>query len=433
MSTPGTLTLLGGLPVRSPTASWPLWPQGTPATLNALQRVAQGGRWTNSGPYQGNPLFERDFARAFAKYCEVPYCVPTDHGTSALVAALEGLDVGAGDEVIVPALTWIATATAVTAVNAVPVVVDVDPDTLGMSAEAARGALTSRTAALLPVHLYCGMADMDALLAVAEKAGIPLLEDCSHVHGARWKGRPAGSLGSLGAFSMQQSKVLTSGEGGAVVTKDPSLAHRVEQLRADGRVWSDALLDHYDMELVLCGEVQGSNYCLSEFHAAVLLAQLADLDAQHARRMENAAVLDALLAEIPGVSALGCSPDVTHRVYYCYVLHISPDHFAHRPIAAVGRAIAAELGIPVFPTYPPLTEVGSYRPRSKRRFHISSDHLAALETHRHSVPVAHHAHAEHLCIPHQFLLGDTLDMHDIANAVEKVSRLASTIPAESGP
>lgn len=148
---------------------------------------------------------------------------------------------GAGDEVIVPGLTWVANASAVVRANAVPVLVDIDPETLCLSVEATRRALSSRTRAVCVVHLYSSMADMDGYRALAAEAGVPLVEDCAQAHGAAWRDARAGTLGTVGVFSMQQTKVLTAGEGGAVITASAELARRLEQLHADGRVFDTHL------------------------------------------------------------------------------------------------------------------------------------------------------------------------------------------------
>ncbi|MEE8586241.1 MAG: DegT/DnrJ/EryC1/StrS family aminotransferase [Acidobacteriota bacterium] len=420
------LAVRGGRPVRR--GGWPQWPIFDAETALALKRAGESGRWTNSGPYVGTPLLERQFARAFAVYCGSAHCVPTDHGSSALTVSLEALGIGAGDEVLVPALTWVATATAVTSVNAIPVIVDIDPSTLCIDVSATSQAITPRTRAIVPVHLYCGMADMDALLRLSAVTGVPIIEDCAHVHGARWRDRPAGSLGAAGAFSMQQTKVLTCGEGGAVVTSNLHLARRMEQLRADSRVYREGPLELYDDELITLGELEGTNHCMSEFHAAVLLAQLQKLDAEHERRSAGASAVDADLQSLPGVTPLGCLEAVSRRVYYAYVFRIDRDQFAGRSSRAVGHALSAELGVPVAPIYPPLTDVVSYNPRSRRRHFISEAHLKALTRPRFPTPCARRAHATHLSIPHQVLLASRTDLADIAVAIERVGRLADRIP-----
>ncbi len=417
-----TLAVKGGIPIRK--GGWPKWPIYDLDTLKALQAVLEGGRWAISSPYNGKPLHEREFANRFAEFCNVKYCIPTDHGSSALAIALEAVDIGPGDEVIVPAVTWVATATAVTNVNAIPIIVDVEPDTLCIDPKCIENAITGRTAAIIPVHLYNGMAEMDEILSISRKYHIPVIEDCAHVHGARWRDRSVGSWGVVGAFSMQQSKVLTCGEGGAVVTDDPGLAHRLEQLRADSRIYTNNPLDTYDMELVTSGSVQGTNFCLSEFQAALLIDQLNRLKEQNQQRQENGAYLDTIIGQIDGLVPLKKYPQLTHRTYYCYVVHCDRKYFADQPITVLCNALQAELNIPFFPVYEPLHRVSSYRAGSKRRNHLSKDHLLKLDTANVVCPVAEKASDEYICFPHWVLLGNKKDMEDIGEAFLKVQRLA---------
>lgn len=293
------LAIGGGSPVWR--EAWPLWPQHDARTSERVIAALGSGRWTVSGGWTGTQPYEQVFARRFAEFVEVPYCVSTDHGSSSLMIALEALGVGAGDEVIVPVLTWVATATAVLNVNAVPVFVDVDPETGCLDPRALSAAVTARTRAVIVVHLHCRMADMDEIGALATQHGLPVIEDCAQAHGARWAGRPAGSLGDVGAFSMQQGKVLTCGEGGAVVTKDAALYDRLQQLRADARRYPAAEPDIGYPYLVEAGEVMGTNHCLAELPAALLLDQLERLPQQLLQRARAAELLDTELAGVAGV------------------------------------------------------------------------------------------------------------------------------------
>ena len=215
---------------RQQTRRWPTWPIFDDETLEAVKGVLQSGRWTLSGPAVDADLRERVFARKWADFVGTRYCVPTNTGTAGLTIALEAMGIGYGDEVLVPGLTWVACATAVANVNAIPVLVDINPDTLAMDPRDAERAITTRTRAIMAVHLYGSMADLDALGSLAQVHGLGLLEDAAHVHGAQWNEKRAGSIGLCGVFSMQQTKVLTAGEGGAVTTNDRQLAERLEQL-----------------------------------------------------------------------------------------------------------------------------------------------------------------------------------------------------------
>jgi dTDP-4-amino-4,6-dideoxygalactose transaminase len=418
------LAVLGGQPVRS--RPWPAWPRATQSTRAALQDVLESGRWTLSGPFDGRECYERRFARAFADFSEVPFCTPTSSGTAALTAALQALGVGRGDEVLVPGLTWVACASAVANLGGIPVLVDVDPDTLAMSHIQARAACSPRTAAILVVHLFCGVADLDAFVALSQETGLPLIEDCAQAHGARWRGRPVGTFGAAGCFSMQQSKLLTSGEGGAVITCDAGLHDRVEQLRCDGRRFSDAP-ERGHLELIEVGSVQGRNLCLSEFQAAVLLDGLTRLAEENETRADRVRYLEETLAGLPGVSTLPRDPRVTTRTYYNYVLRLDPDAFAGATVDAISLALSAELGTPVNPVYVPLNRHRLLCPANIPRGSTADAEIASLDPGRYSLPEAECARRSCVTLTHPVLLADLASMDDIGRAIGKVQRNADDL------
>jgi L-glutamine:2-deoxy-scyllo-inosose/3-amino-2,3-dideoxy-scyllo-inosose aminotransferase len=422
------LAINGGSSVRSDEKKWPKWPQYTASTIAQLTSVLESGRWTISGRWTGVEAKESEFARQWACFNSVPYCVLTPSGTTALTISLEALDIRAGDEVIIPGLTWVATASAVVNVNAVPILVDIDYDTLCLRPEAVEAAITSRTQAILPVHLYSCMADMDALRDIARRHNLAILEDCAQAHGASWRGMSAGSLGDLGAFSMQQNKVLTAGEGGAVITKDPDLYDRLQELRTDGRrVRSPKTLHPGEMQLVDSGHVLGSNYCMSEFHAAILLDQLSRLEAQNRLREANANYLNRALKDI-GIHSLLRLPQMEKQTYYSYVIHSTPEAFADRPASVVCRALEAELGCPVKQPYKPLNDNSLYCPQSKHRYMTNQRHWDELDPRRFSLPDAERAYQQSIVFPHWTLLGSCEDMQDIVEAVAKVRLHAAELP-----
>lgn len=408
------LAVNGGSPIR--TQQWPLWPASGPGALDALNEVLHSGRWAISGPYQGKQSFERRFAAAFADFHGIGHCVPTSSGTASLMVALEACGVGAGHEVIIPGLTWVANASTVAGVNAVPVPVDVDPHTLCLDPAAVERAITPRTAAIVVVHLYSAVADLDALTAIADRHGIPLIEDCAQAHGARYRGRRVGTFGAFGTFSMQHSKVLTSGEGGAVITGDPALSRRAEHLRADGRTYTPDEPAVGEMELAQTAELMGSNRCISEFQAAILLTQLELLDEQNERRRANAALLDE------GLGALGITPQVssagtTERTYYEWAGRIADDEIGRLGVERIAPAVAAELaGAGIYASYPPMNHNRLYRPATRTRF----NGVPGLDLTGYALPVAEDAGQRVVTIHHSALLGDESDMKDIVRAFEKV-------------
>ncbi len=414
------------------TGGWPAWPIHTPDTTAALAAVLSSGRWSVSGAWTGRTTREQEFAVRWAQFNGVPHCVPTANGSSSLLISLEALEVGAGDEVIVPALTWVAPATAVLNVNARPVIVDVDPKTLCLDLEAVKAAITPRTRAIIAVHLYGSMVDMEPLLGLARAHHLAVIEDCAQSHGSRYAGRAAGTMGEIGIFSMHQGKVLTSGEGGAAITSDPRLYRRLEQLRSDGRRYVDRVPKVGEAQLEEVGEIQGSNFCLSEFQAAVLLDGVSRLEAQNIHRAANAKLLDAKLTALGGLTPQGRPSAVQQQTYYHYLVRCDPGAFAGRNSAAIARALTAELGFTVSPPYPALPRHRLYCPQTKRRFKLDDAHWAALDPSRFSTPVASRAHAECVIFHHSVLLAEAAAMDAIAEAFAKLQRSPDQIPEGDG-
>lgn len=228
----------------------------------------------------------RAFEEEFAAYLDVPHAIGVGDGTDALCLALRALGIGTGDEVIVPANTFIATALAVSNAGARPVLVDCEPQFYNLDVAAARAAITPRTKAIIPVHLYGQSADMDAILEVARPRGIRIIEDAAQAHGARYKGRRCGGLGDVGCFSFYPGKNLGAyGDGGAIVTRDAALAERIRHLRNWGQ-----------REKYVHTE-KGCNSRLDTVQAAVLRVKLRRLDAWNARRRQLAARYHELLAD----------------------------------------------------------------------------------------------------------------------------------------
>jgi dTDP-4-amino-4,6-dideoxygalactose transaminase len=412
------LAIDGGPAVRSPEAGWPDWPVPAPGAEHYLSQVLHGGRWAISSPHRGE-LFERRFARQFAAYVGARHCVPIDHGSSALVITLESLGLDYGDPVLVPALTWTATATAVLRAGLLPVLADVDPATGSLDVAALRQDDDVR--AVVAVHWACGMADIPAMTAFAEPRGIDVVEDAAQAHGARWLGRSAGSLGRVGCFSMQHSKVLTSGEGGAVVTDDDSLVGRLEELRADSRRYRDQPRAG-ELDLSETASVMGANFCLSEFAAALLCAQLPLLDEQHAVRNSNYALLGELLAGVPGVRLL--TRRAEQDVLSLYEVPIIFDPLpAGQDNAWVAAAITAEIGMRAYPPRVPLHRSPLLRPWTKPTLAPLAERFTARHRGR-RYPGAEHLARHAVLLHHSAFLGPEDDMRDLAQAVTKVARHA---------
>lgn len=417
------LAILGGPSIRN--KPWPKWPRADPETERNLLDVLHSDRWAISGMFSGRKPYERRFSEAFAKFVDVPYCVPVCNGSASLTVALQALGVGYGDEVIVPGLTWVACAAAVARIGAIPVLVDVEPDTLCISVNAARRALSPRTRAIMIVHLYSAVADIDGFLRLSNETRIPILEDCSHAHGAMWRSQRVGTFGRIGAFSLQESKLLTSGEGGVAITRDPDLYDLMVQLRDDGRVYTDNAPGIGWPDVVEVGDVLGTNFCMSEFHAAISLDRLKHLDHENDIRAQNARCLDNLLVEVDNVFPLGRRPEITRPTYFKYCVRVERDAFGNADIDLIRRALMAELNIYLEPLDDPLNNCVLYNPL--RSPIISKEHRDELNPSRFSLPIATKARQDCLTFPHSLFLDNEDGMEDISAAFMKIKSNCHTL------
>lgn len=425
------LAIRGGESVRKKNwISWPIWDQNT---LNRLESVLSSGRWAISGEWKGNISKCEEFERKFAEFNQASYCVTTTNCSSSLIIALESLGIGPGDEVIVPALTWVATAISVCDVNAVPVIVDIDPETYCMSIEEVKKAITPKTKAIIPVHLYGCMVNMDELMEVAKENNLWVIEDVSHSHGSVWNDKYAGTIGDVGSFSLQQGKVLTSGEGGVFLTNDKKLYEYAIQLRSNSRSYiGEDNLQMNRMQLVENGAIMGTNYCLSEFQAAVLLDQLQKLEEWNRLKEKNATYLNNHLKDIPGIKIMHRHSQISKQSYYRYAIKIDSEYFSGKSVKNICKALEAELNFVIEQPYKPVHKSPLYRPQTKKRYHWSQEHWEALSTEKYHLPVSEKASEnEGAVMHHSILLGDQNDMDDIIMAFEKVSKYSEQIRCEN--
>lgn len=405
----------GGTPIR--TRPWPAWPRLDPETEELTLAALRSGRWAISEMHNGEELYERRFARSFADFHGSKHCVATTSGSSALTIAMEALGPTRGAEVLVPGLTWVACASTVAGAGLVPVLVDIDPETLCMSPEAAEAAITPRTEAIMVVHYGCNTADLDAFVRLSERHGLALLEDCAQAHGAQYRNKPVGTFGRIGTFSMQESKVLTCGEGGACITDEDALAGLMEQYRADGRVYN-AEPEPGDPNLAELGEVQGRNLCLSEISSAVLLGRLAQLDNENDQRIKGAAQLDAAIDELVGLTPIAATPNCTRRTYYRYCVRVDPS-FSPAEVAAMQDELSHELRITCEPLHDPLNDCTLYNPFGSPQKY-EPELLPKLDLSRYELPASQAARDQVISLPHFLLLGDHEDLRDISDAFAKV-------------
>ncbi len=404
------LALLGGTPIRS--RKFSKWPQHTAADRERVAGVVESGHW---GGYPVPSRWAGEFAQRFAEMHNARYGLCLANGTIALVAALQAAGIRFGDEVIVPAYTWDGTATAVLFAGGVPIFADVDPDTYCLSVEATRAAITPRTRAILPVHLAMRFAEMDGLMWLARQHHLKVIEDCAHAHGGAYKGRGAGSIGDLGCFSFQESKLMTAGEGGIVITSD--LAH-FEHLQSQVNCGRASATDQFQQRVL------GNNYRMTELQAALLIGQLDMLPDFAAKRARAAARLSAALASIPGVRPLPAQPAITRDTVYCYVFQYrpgDPSTTTRVPRDLFCAALDAE-GIPCDGRfYEPVyrSDLFYATPENCPQLSIGRDQPVDYSAFR--CPVSEHAaYNEAVWLPQFLLIGEDSDVDDIARGVAKV-------------
>jgi len=308
------LALRGG-PRTVPEGFTKPWPEVTDADRRAVMEVLDPP--AQSGPANPQRIQSEGLAREWAEYMGVKHCIPVNSGTAALHLCVAGLGIQPGDEVIVPAFTFWATAAAVLHHNAIPVFVDVDPCTWCMDPARIEAAVTERTKAVLPVHIHGMPADMDPILAVARKHGLAVIEDVAQAHGARYKGRLCGSMGDVAGYSTQASKVLSSGcQGGLFTTDDDEVHHRAALIQyfgervVPGRERAEQEYNAHGLGWMYRGDM---------FSQAFVRSQIKRLDANNALRVRNCGFLTERLSAIPGVET-PFVPDDCEPVYYNYVV-----------------------------------------------------------------------------------------------------------------
>lgn len=404
---------------------WPRWPQVPPLATSYLDKALNSGRWSVSGFSTGKQTLEQLFAQRFAGWAGSEFCIPTVNCTAALTAALEALEIGPGDEVITPGLTWVAPAVAVLQVGATPILVDVDPETLSISAAAIEASLGPRTRAVIAVHLYCSAADLDAILSFAKRVGIAVIEDCAQSHGTTWANKKLGTFGDVGVFSMHQGKLLTSGEGGAAITNDRLVAERMGELRANGRRYMSPPARPGCFDLMEVGSMLGSNLAMSEFHAALLIAGLEQLDAQNAARSAAATFLDCELAKIPGLRPIGRPAKISAQSYYHYLIRVKEEEFRGRPLGAIAKLLSDDLRCPWQQIYVPMNRHPLYMPLTQKRYATSEVRRKEIDPTRFHLPQAENAYATSLIVPHRVLLADKNMLARIPEAFERIRNLSS--------
>lgn len=362
---------------------------GTPITRNLLETnelkfrpdverknlldAYDSGIWDD---WPGIDSMASRFEKEWANFNHSKFCALLTNGTHTLQVALETLDLGAGDEVIVPGLTWQATASAVCDVNAVPIIVDVDPKTLCIDPQKIEAAITANTRAIIPVHLYHRMADLDRIMQIAKKHNLYIIEDCAHTHGSTWDGKAAGTMGDFGSFSFQRSKLINAGEGGALLMQDADYYWKVVSQRSCGREIKPGI------------KIHSGNYRMTSLQAAILLGQL-EAHRNNAPIIDrNGQALDQAIAAAPGVQPLFRNEKITRQCSYSFIFLYDAEKFDGLNVKLFRKALSAELGIPFDTTYTPLDHSEVYYPHTKRRHQLSESYRTAIDPSRWELPVA---------------------------------------------
>ena len=364
------------------------------------------------------------FERRFAEYHQAKHAVAVANGTVSLRIALMAAGIEAGDEVIVPPYTFLATATAVVEANATPIFADVELETANIDPAAVEAEITPRTRAIIPVHFAGLPVKMDGLLALARRHGLTIIEDAAHAHGAGYCGRRVGAIGHLGSFSFQSTKNLTCGEGGVLLTNDDGLAERCRSIHNCGRISGGAWYEHHCIS---------GNYRLGEFQGAILGAQMDRFEQQAETREENGKYLAERLRQLPGVLPQVRSADCTRHGYHLFWFRLAP------AVLGVGRdvfleALVAE-GIPacagyVLPLYrQPLFANLAFGPFTGYRLaRPNLDYRQVLCPSCETICSSQGAWLEQ-----RLLLGTREDMDDVARAFEKVHRHRDRLSQRPAP
>ncbi len=337
------------------------------------------------------------FEKAFAGFQHCAHGVSCANGTLALEMAMEAAGIGPGDEVIVPAISFVSSATAVSRVGATPVFVDIEEYSFNMDPARAEAAVSPRTKAIMPVHFGGPMADMDRLLALARRRGLAVIEDAAHAHGSEWNGKRAGSFGLAAAFSFQNGKVMTSGEGGILLTNDAGFAERSRSFANQGRRTGESFFHHYTL---------ASNFRITALQAAVLTAQLERLPRQIEQRRHSEELLRSEWSGLDGLTLQAVPPQAAAHSHYLFLGRIDAPRFgATRD--EFHRALTAQ-GIPCTPFYPhtlyrnPLYQQGGCRVEP--------------------CPVAEACIHDAFWLPHRVLMADEATVREIAQVIRSLHR-----------
>lgn len=398
--------LLGG-PKAHP-YQFPGWPVSGKREQEGLVEVLQSKKW---GRLNGDEV--ANFENKYKKWTGAKHCLGVSSGTSALYTSLGVLDIGPGDEVIIPVYTFIATYNVVVLNYALPKFIDTDLETFQIDAQKIEKAITPKTKLIMPVHIGGSPADMDSIMEVAGKQDIPVLEDACQAHLAEWKGKKVGTIGLAGVFSFQSSKNLTSGEGGAIITNDDMFAKNAYNFHNQSRGNDDENSSYRS--------TRGTNLRMTEFQGRLLTEQMSRLPEQANLRSLNAQYLTELLNDIPGISPAKLYPGVTQSAYHLYMFRYDGNEFAEMPRSRFLEALSAE-GVPCSSGYGMMNKEHYVKDLAKNRHYLNLYGKATMQDWLESsgCPQNDQLCEQAVWFGQSILLGTKKDMDQIAEAILKI-------------
>jgi perosamine synthetase len=416
LATPKNKPALLGGPKAHP-AAFPGWPVFDAKEEKGLSEVLKSKLW---GRLNGGIVAE--FEKEYSGLTGAKHCLGVSSGTSALSTILGALDIGPGDEVVIPVYTFVATYNAVVLNYALPVFVDTDLESFQIDAGKIETAITSQTKLVMPVHIGGSPADLDKILEVTGKAKVTMIEDACQAHLASWKGKMVGNHGLAGAFSFQSSKNLNSGEGGAIITNDEAFAETCYRFHNQGQGGQGTSY--------LAGTgTRASNMRLTEFQGALLLAQMSRLEEQAKRRSENAAYLTSLLQEIPGIYPAKLYEGTTNSAYHLYMFRYDKKYFAEMDRSRFLKALSAE-GVPCSSGYGTMNKDKYVTDLANNRHYLKiyGEKTMREWLERSQCPQNDILAGEQgVWFTQTMLLGDMRDMDQIAEAVRKIHSHAAEL------
>lgn len=408
--------ILGG--AKAHEGGWPSWPLWKKDYEDRVLSVLRSGVWSRAG-------VTAEFERRWAGMVGAKRCLSVVNGTNSLITAMSQFEIGIGDEVIVPPYTFVASVQAVLMNGAIPVFADIDKETFQIDPTNIEDKITSRTKAILPVHILGLPADMDRIMDIARKHGLIVIEDACQAHLAEYGGRKVGTIGNAGCFSFQNSKNLPIGEGGAIVSDDDNFMDKCYSFHNLGFPYGTQAGKLSGAFMV------GGKIRFSEYQAAIGLAEMEDLETNTVLRWENGQYLDRLLREIPGVSPARLYPKTEKAVYHLFPFRYEKDAFEGMSRSLFMKALSAE-GIPCSSSYAPLQTQpfikSAFESKLYRKVYSSEDLDYEKYIGENACPISDRlCNEESVWLTQNMLLSDHAAMEDIASAIAKIQKNAGKI------